>query len=78
MTYKPKRDSRHITLKPEAIKIYDKWKEKGDTHKVSEAIVEKAAKEASREPFTEEQIKHLMQMEDRILQRVLKELEVKK
>jgi len=44
---------------------------------VSDAIEDKAAKEQSQHPFTEEQIKELMQMEDRILQKVLKELEKK-
>ena len=75
MTYKPKKDSRHITLKPEALSVYDQWKADGEAHKVSDAIVEKAEKEASQQPFTEEQIKELVQMEDRILQKILKELE---
>jgi hypothetical protein len=39
MTYKPKRDSRHITLKPEALMIYDRWKADGEASKVSDAIV---------------------------------------
>jgi hypothetical protein len=40
MTYKPKRDSRHITLSKEAIKIYDNWKDNGEAGKVSQAIVQ--------------------------------------
>jgi hypothetical protein len=65
-----------VEVSEQAKKIYDTKQHKGEF--VSDAIIEKAAKEASQEPFTEEQIKYLMQMEDRILQRVLKELEVKK
>lgn len=40
MTYKPKRDSRHITLSKEAIEIYDSWKDNGEAGKVSQAIVQ--------------------------------------
>jgi hypothetical protein len=39
MTNKPRRGSRHITLKPEALLIYDQWKADGEANKVSEAIV---------------------------------------
>jgi hypothetical protein len=49
MTYKPKRDSRHITLKPEALKIYDQWKADGEASKVSDAIIAKAQNSASLE-----------------------------
>ena len=49
MTYKPKRDSRHITLKPEALKIYDQWKADGEASKVSDAIIAKAQNSVSLE-----------------------------
>jgi hypothetical protein len=78
MTYSAKKDSRHITLRPAAITIYDRWKEEGSAIiNTSQAIIEKATKEESQQPFTEEQIKELMQMEDRILHKILKELERK-
>jgi hypothetical protein len=54
MTNKPKRDSRHITLKPEALLIYDQWKADGEASKVSDAIVEKHNKSTG-EVFTPEQ-----------------------
>jgi len=34
------RSSRNITLNKESIVIYDKWKDNGEAHKVSQAIIE--------------------------------------
>lgn len=41
MAYNAKKDSRHITLRPEAMAIYDRWKDEGSAiANTSQAIVE--------------------------------------
>lgn len=41
MAYSAKKDNRHITLRPEAMAIYDRWKEEGSAiANTSQAIVE--------------------------------------
>ena len=41
MTYSAKKDSRHITLRPDAMAIYDRWKKEGNViANTSQAIIE--------------------------------------
>ena len=41
MTYSAKKDSRHITLRPDAIAIYDRWRKEGSAIvNTSQAIIE--------------------------------------
>jgi phage gp45-like len=41
MTYSAKKDSRHITLRPDAMAIYDRWRKEGSAIvNTSQAIIE--------------------------------------
>jgi hypothetical protein len=58
-----------ITLTEEALKIYESWKPHTRSKKVSEAIIEKQAKEHG-EVFTLEQVKFIQEEIEKRLERL--------